>query len=140
MVSHSPHPHAAPQDTGLGTMGTGRELARSQVTPGADIPSPVAALAPCPPSGPSSASALTPTRSHQAPVRSGTAGAGPQEPPKRVFSLMGPGRETKALQLPPFLADLLPDTVLRGVLQGLYIPLSCGPHQAAPRAPSLPGS
>ncbi|XP_074455749.1 sorting nexin-22 isoform X1 [Larus michahellis] len=36
--------------------------------------------------------------------------------------------------------DLLPDTVLRGVLQGLYIPLSCGPHQAAPRAPSLPGS
>uniref|UniRef100_A0A8D0EKC8 Sorting nexin 22 n=1 Tax=Strix occidentalis caurina TaxID=311401 RepID=A0A8D0EKC8_STROC len=35
------------------------------------------------------------------------------------------------LQLPPFLTDLLPNTVLSGVLQGLYIP-SCTPSQAAP--------
>ncbi|NWQ87128.1 SNX22 protein, partial [Burhinus bistriatus] len=34
--------------------------------------------------------------------------------------------------------DLLPNTVLSGVLQGLYLPLSCSPHQAAPQAPSPP--
>ncbi|KFQ03415.1 Sorting nexin-22, partial [Leptosomus discolor] len=69
-----------------------------------------------------------------------TAGAGPQSlqgkkllgPPRRVFPLMGPGRETKLLQLPSFLTDLLPNTVLSGVLQGLYIPLSCTPSQAVP--------
>ncbi|XP_014817075.1 PREDICTED: sorting nexin-22 [Calidris pugnax] len=36
--------------------------------------------------------------------------------------------------------DLLPDTVLSGVLQGLYIPLSCVPPWPAPPAPSPPGS
>ncbi|NXF50122.1 SNX22 protein, partial [Oceanites oceanicus] len=36
--------------------------------------------------------------------------------------------------------DLLPNTVLSGVLQGLYIPPSCTPRQAVPRAPGLPGS
>uniref|UniRef100_A0A8C4V2K9 Sorting nexin 22 n=1 Tax=Falco tinnunculus TaxID=100819 RepID=A0A8C4V2K9_FALTI len=61
-------------------------------------------------------------------------------PPKHAFPLTGPGRETKLLQLPPFLTDPLPNTVLSGVLQGLYIPLSCTPRHAAPRAPSLLGS
>ncbi|XP_009893865.1 PREDICTED: sorting nexin-22 [Charadrius vociferus] len=36
--------------------------------------------------------------------------------------------------------DLLPDTVLSGVLQGLYLPWRCSPHQAAPLAPCPPGS
>ncbi|XP_010115582.1 PREDICTED: sorting nexin-22, partial [Chlamydotis macqueenii] len=48
--------------------------------------------------------------------------------------------ETKLLQLPFFLTDLLPNTVLSGVLQGLYLPLSRTPHQAAPPAPSPLGS
>ncbi|KAM9639046.1 LOW QUALITY PROTEIN: sorting nexin-22 [Morphnus guianensis] len=34
--------------------------------------------------------------------------------------------------------DLLPNTILSGVLQGLY-PLSCNPSQAVPQAPGLPG-
>ncbi|NWT03124.1 SNX22 protein, partial [Mionectes macconnelli] len=34
--------------------------------------------------------------------------------------------------LPPLLADLLPNTVLTGVLQGLYLPWSCTPCQAVP--------
>ncbi|NXC69904.1 SNX22 protein, partial [Anhinga anhinga] len=38
----------------------------------------------------------------------------------------------------PPATDLLPNTVLSGVLQGFYVPTSCTPHQAAPRAPSLP--
>ncbi|KAM6125334.1 sorting nexin-22 [Phoenicopterus ruber ruber] len=37
-------------------------------------------------------------------------------------------------------AALLPDTILSGVLQGLYAPRSCTPCQAAPRAPGPPGS
>lgn len=46
----------------------------------------MAAPATCPPSGPSSASAPTPTHSHWAPVRSKTAGAGPQSlQGKRLF-------------------------------------------------------
>ncbi|XP_075570331.1 sorting nexin-22 [Pelecanus crispus] len=36
--------------------------------------------------------------------------------------------------------DLLPDAVLNGVLQGLYLPLSCIPSQALSQAPGLPGS
>ncbi|XP_037250813.1 sorting nexin-22 isoform X3 [Falco biarmicus] len=40
----------------------------------------------------------------------------------------------------PLGTDPLPNTVLSGVLQGLYIPLSCTPRHAAPRAPSLLGS
>ncbi|XP_074012677.1 sorting nexin-22 isoform X2 [Numenius arquata] len=36
--------------------------------------------------------------------------------------------------------DLLPDTVLSGVLQGLYIPPSCVPCWPAPPVPSPPGS
>ncbi|NXS40122.1 SNX22 protein, partial [Balaeniceps rex] len=36
--------------------------------------------------------------------------------------------------------DLLPDTILSGVLQGLYIPRSCIPRQAVSRAPGLLGS
>ncbi|KAM6245746.1 sorting nexin-22 isoform 1-T1 [Spheniscus humboldti] len=40
----------------------------------------------------------------------------------------------------PLGTDLLPDTVLSGVLQGLYIPPSCSPSQAVPQAPGLPGS
>lgn len=45
---------------------------------------------------------------------------GPQQ--NMFFPLTGPGKETKLVQLPPFLTDLLPNTVLTGVLQGLYIP------------------
>ena len=67
-------------------------------------------------------------------------GKGSFGPPKCVFPLTGPARETKLLQLPPFLADLFPNTVLSGVLQGLYIPSSCTPSQAVPRAPGLLGS
>ncbi|XP_075621140.1 sorting nexin-22 [Balearica regulorum gibbericeps] len=37
-------------------------------------------------------------------------------------------------------SELLPNTVLSGVLQGLYLPLRCTPCQAVPRAPSPPGS
>uniref|UniRef100_A0A8C8BLI5 Sorting nexin 22 n=1 Tax=Otus sunia TaxID=257818 RepID=A0A8C8BLI5_9STRI len=66
-------------------------------------------------------------------------GKGSLGPPECVFPLMGPGRETKLLQLLPFLTDLLPNTVLSGVLQGLYIP-SCTPSPAAPRAPGLTDS
>ncbi|NWX52460.1 SNX22 protein, partial [Steatornis caripensis] len=36
--------------------------------------------------------------------------------------------------------DLLPNTVLSGVLQGLYLPQSCTPGPAAPRAPGPLGS
>ncbi|NWS58773.1 SNX22 protein, partial [Chunga burmeisteri] len=40
----------------------------------------------------------------------------------------------------PSSTDLLPNTILSGVLQGLYIPPRCPPSQAVPRAPGLPGS
>uniref|UniRef100_A0A8C3JAS6 Sorting nexin 22 n=1 Tax=Calidris pygmaea TaxID=425635 RepID=A0A8C3JAS6_9CHAR len=56
------------------------------------------------------------------------------------FPLRGPEREMKVLWVPLFLADLLPDTVLSGVLQGLYIPLSCVPPWPAPPTPNPPGS
>ncbi|KAK1209204.1 SNX22 protein, partial [Pygoscelis papua] len=40
----------------------------------------------------------------------------------------------------PLGTDLLPNTILSGVLQGLYIPPSCTPSRAVPQAPGLPGS
>ncbi|XP_015494872.1 sorting nexin-22 isoform X3 [Parus major] len=40
----------------------------------------------------------------------------------------------------PHGTDLLPNTVLSGVLQGLYLPLSCVPGQAAPQAPGMMSS
>ncbi|XP_058702427.1 sorting nexin-22 isoform X2 [Poecile atricapillus] len=40
----------------------------------------------------------------------------------------------------PHGTDLLPNTVLSGVLQGLYLPLSCVPGQAAPRASGMMSS
>lgn len=59
----------------------------------------------------------------------------PLAPPQILFFLLtGPGKETE-LQLPPFPTELLPDTVLSGVLQGLYLPWGC---PAAPRAPGPP--
>ncbi|XP_064932402.1 sorting nexin-22 isoform X6 [Columba livia] len=38
----------------------------------------------------------------------------------------------------PLSPELLPDTVLSGVLQGLYLPWGCPPCSAAPRAPCPP--
>ncbi|XP_067161534.1 sorting nexin-22 isoform X4 [Apteryx mantelli] len=40
----------------------------------------------------------------------------------------------------PPATDLLPDTVLSGVLQGLYVPESCSSRKAAPRGLGQPGS
>ncbi|XP_064244711.1 sorting nexin-22 isoform X4 [Passer domesticus] len=40
----------------------------------------------------------------------------------------------------PHGAELLPNTVLSGVLQGLYLPLSCVPGLAAPRASGMMSS
>ncbi|XP_010177554.1 PREDICTED: sorting nexin-22-like, partial [Mesitornis unicolor] len=40
----------------------------------------------------------------------------------------------------PLGTDLLPNTILSGVLQGLYLPQSCTACPAAPRAPSLSSS
>uniref|UniRef100_A0A803WAH4 Sorting nexin 22 n=1 Tax=Ficedula albicollis TaxID=59894 RepID=A0A803WAH4_FICAL len=49
-------------------------------------------------------------------------------------------RGNKLLQHPHFLAELLPNTILSGVLQGLYLPLSCVPTQAAPQASAMRSS
>ncbi|XP_064244709.1 sorting nexin-22 isoform X2 [Passer domesticus] len=66
-----------------------------------------------------------------------------QEPllgPTKVLLLQqGPGGN-QLLQHPHFLAELLPNTVLSGVLQGLYLPLSCVPGLAAPRASGMMSS
>ncbi|XP_005051714.1 PREDICTED: sorting nexin-22 isoform X1 [Ficedula albicollis] len=40
----------------------------------------------------------------------------------------------------PHGAELLPNTILSGVLQGLYLPLSCVPTQAAPQASAMRSS
>ncbi|XP_053810545.1 sorting nexin-22 isoform X1 [Vidua chalybeata] len=40
----------------------------------------------------------------------------------------------------PHGTELLPNTILSGVLQGLYLPLSCVPSQAAPRASGMMSS
>ncbi|RLW03642.1 hypothetical protein DV515_00006235 [Chloebia gouldiae] len=40
----------------------------------------------------------------------------------------------------PHGTELLPNTVLSGVLQGFYLPLSCLPGQAAPQAPGMMSS
>ncbi|XP_064373743.1 sorting nexin-22 [Dromaius novaehollandiae] len=40
----------------------------------------------------------------------------------------------------PLSTDLLPDTVLSGVLQGLYVPESCSSRKAAPQGLGQPGS
>ncbi|XP_042659928.1 sorting nexin-22 [Tyto alba] len=60
------------------------------------------------------------------------AGSPPTGPPPSQRPVIG--FSTDPYMRPPG-TDLLPNTVLRGVLLGLYIPLSCTPSQAAPRAP-----
>lgn len=52
----------------------------------------------------------------------------------------GKGTGNRLLQHPHLLADQLPNTVLSGVLQGLYLPLSCVCSQAAPRASGMMNS
>ncbi|NXR24602.1 SNX22 protein, partial [Cinclus mexicanus] len=64
---------------------------------------------------------------------------GSSGPCKGASPLMGARRE-QALRHPHFLADLLPNTILSGVLQGLYLPLSCVPSQAAPRTSGMMSS
>uniref|UniRef100_A0A8D2P8H1 Sorting nexin 22 n=1 Tax=Zosterops lateralis melanops TaxID=1220523 RepID=A0A8D2P8H1_ZOSLA len=59
--------------------------------------------------------------------------------PKVFLLYWGPG-ENRLLQHPHFLAELLPNAVISGVLQGLYLPLSCVPGQAAPQASGMMSS
>lgn len=60
-------------------------------------------------------------------------------PCKGASPLTGPRRE-EAITAPPLLADLLPNPILSGVLQGLYLPLGCAPSQAGPRASGMMSS
>lgn len=56
--------------------------------------------------------------------------------PQRCFS-NGAQEGTSCSSCSPFLADVLPNTVLTGVLQGLYLAPSCVPSQAVPRASGM---
>ncbi|NXD04769.1 SNX22 protein, partial [Certhia familiaris] len=61
-------------------------------------------------------------------------------PYKGAFPSVGPRRERAVTAPPFFLTDLLPNTVLSGVLQGLYLPLGCVPGQAAPQTSGMMSS
>lgn len=57
--------------------------------------------------------------------------------PQRCFSFNGAQEGTSCSSCSPFLADVLPNTILTGVLQGLYLTPSCVPSQAVPRASGM---